>query len=691
MAEKHNQELAKEARDAMNAFFNKWRKNIMRYNKNTALVMGDQWDEDDKSAFKRRNKKRLTFNKLYPIVNNVIGEYIKMTPDMQAIPISTDIENIQNDIEIAQNLFRTIAYSSDAKNHYRLVAKTAARGGYGAIRVCSERKSPDSFDKVLKVKSFSDPTCVFFDIHAKEPNKTDGMHCGYYTIMNRKQFEQKYKRVKLKAGSEYYISALNKSWYDDDAVMIVHFIKRIITKTTLYRIEGAQDVGLEDGNYLETELKDKYKLTKEQIKALPIVKNETTELTKIKHYKIAGDYELESSEIPCDELPIAFVDQESYELNGEQITRSLIQDAEDAQKFINFVGSQIAHLVKHQRHDRWQATPTMLKGFENDYTNSDDILGAVRYNSDKNDSVGRPTQLPPSLISPELIQQYQRALNDIHTSSGVFPTQIGNTGNEISGKAIDARADHASVSNVAFFVNVNAAIATIGRICLKMMPSYYDTHRVEPIQTSLGTIKSVEINKPDTYRIINNIKAVKFTLSVDAELSLEAQKQQALESLQMVLQANPGMFQLIADLYATNLPLANAMEIANRLKTIVPKEVIAAGKGEELPPKPPEPNPQEQLMQMKMQTEAGKLQNQQAANQVKAEELQVEREKLQQSAVQNLTNGEIAQLRAFAEVFTKLLDHHGKEQDRAASTTERLLQHQEFLSPTQKLLRGMYE
>src|SRR5258708_3575805 len=73
--------------------------------------------------------------------------------------------------------------------------------------------------------------------------------------------------------------------------------------------------------------------------------------------------------------------------------------------------------------------------------------------------------------------------------------------------------------------------------------------------------------------------------------SYEGQKEEGLFALQSVLQADKGgqVFPMIADLYAENLPLDNTLEIRNRLRTIVPQEIIEAGKtGKPLPPKPPQ-------------------------------------------------------------------------------------------------------
>jgi hypothetical protein len=98
--------------------------------------------------------------------------------------------------------------------------------------------------------------------------------------------------------------------------------------------------------------------------------------------------------------------------------------------------------------------------------------------------------------------------------------------------------------------------------------------------------------------------------------------------MQMLLQADPQIFSMIADLYVENLPLTNNIELRNRLRTIVPSEIIQAGKtGEPLPPKPPQPSPEQQMMQVKMQE-----------LQMQEKKLELEQQKLQITAQESGQN-----------------------------------------------------
>lgn len=667
--------LAKEVRDNMSTWYTYWQKNNDKYQKRTAFVMGEQYTSDELKDLKSSNKRALKMNKLYPLINNVIGEYIKLTPNMQIVAKTENAEDLADDIEVMQDLFKTIAFNSNSKQVYQRAVKNAARGGYGAFMIDTEYEDAKSFNQCIKLKKIIDPLSCFWDKHAKEETKTDGEFCGVYTIMKRTTFEAKYPGLKMPSGGDYYIKGLNQNWCDEDGVVIVDYFKKHRTKTTLYKLPPLGEI--EAGEYTTEELKEFY--SADQIKALTALAERETEIIKIKRYKIAGEHILEETEWSSDELPLIFVDQESWFDGDKQFTRPLVEDAVDAQRYTNYLATQMAYLVKLQRADQLAVTPRMVKGFEEVYKDPSRVQGALPFNPDP-ELPGGPRQLAPPQISPTFIQQYERSVQDIHTSTGIFATQLGNQGNEISGRAIAKRAEQANTSNIAFFVNVNNAISKAGQIILKMIPKVYDTERTIVVQSSLGNSRAVVINQKQGQfaPVRNNIRSAKYMLTVDASMSFEAQKQQALESLQLVLQANPQLFAMVADLYAENLPLSNTVELVNRLKTIVPPELVAAGKGQKLPPKPPQsPQPDPNMMKLQLQNKEAdqKFAIEQAKLNEKMQQLQLDQEKLLLEKYIAENNARVATNRQQTELLNSAIQAGAHDRAHTHKMAETALKH----------------
>jgi hypothetical protein len=199
---------------------------------------------------------------------------------------------------------------------------------------------------------------------------------------------------------------------------------------------------------------------------------------------------------------------------------------------------------------------------------------------------------------------YERAERDIHSCLGMYDTQIGNQGNEISGAAIDARTKRGSYNNYVTFDALNRAIACAGQIIDEMIPKVYDNERQMMLYMPDTGTKKVNINTPqDAYGldVENNMTEGRYKIRLVPGPSYEGQKMEGLEALQMVIKNDPSLFKLFADMYAENLPLPNNIEIRNRLKTIVPPEIIEAGKTGKPIQQNNQPSPEQIQMQMAQQ------------------------------------------------------------------------------------------
>lgn len=325
---------------------------------------------------------------------------------------------------------------------------------------------------------------------------------------------------------------------------------------------------------------------------------------KIIHYKISGDYVLDKTEFPSEQLPLVFVDNNSYyDKTGKQICRSFFGDAKDTQRYINYLRTQSAYILKVSRYDQWIGSKKNVASLDTqrNWRDPSNTQGILTF--DESPSGVKPEQIRPPELSASLFQQYQLAIEDLYTSTGLYPARMGNNGDEASGKAIDARTRQGSYTTYVFFNSINRAIATGGAIVNEMIPRVYDTERVLALMTPDEGMKNITINQEsDAYgaQIKNDIRKGTYEVRLKPGPSFEGQKQEALQSLREVLQADPTAFNLIADLYADNLPLSNTIEIKNRLKTRVPPQIIEAGKTGKMPPESG-PTPEQQALQLQSQ------------------------------------------------------------------------------------------
>lgn len=376
-----------------------------------------------------------------------------------------------------------------------------------------------------------------------------------------------------------------------------------------------------------------------------------TKRSKIIHYRIAGDYVLDESEFPAEQIPVVFVDQNSYyDKDGKQVCRSFFDDVKDTQRYINYLRTQSAYILKISRYDQFIGSKKNVQSLDTQRNWKDpaSVQGLLTY--DESQSGAKPEQLRPPELSQSLMSQYQLAIEDLYTSTGLYPTRMGQQGNEVSGAAIDARTRQGSYPTYIVFNSINRAYATGGEIVNEMIPRVYDAERVIALMTPDKGMQNITVNRQtDAYgaHVENDIRKGTYQVRLKPGPSFQGQKEQALQSLKEVLQANPQTFNLVADLYAENLPLGNTIELKNRLKTMVPPQIIEAGKTGKMPHEdgqPKQPSPEEQAMQMQQQAQQADMQFKQAQIQIKQRELELKEQEMRAEIEIEKMKLEIAQM-----------------------------------------------
>lgn len=609
-----------------------WRFNKDQYHEFTSFVMGSQWTEDESKLFIDYKKIPLSFNKLAPLINHLLGEQRQNTPNLQVLPSEgVSVETAA----VREALIKDISLNSNAKIVYQQAFQQAAIGGFGAYRIDTEYESDFSFNLVITIRGVKDPTYCYWDVSAASPCKTDGMFCGDRTRMSRKMFASKYgeeleKQIPSDANYDEG-SATGWIFSNDNEITIIDDYERVYDTENIHQLSNGRVVK-------DKELKKLPKLTIEDKEylvdgddAVTIENTRETFKYKIKHTKWAGDFVLEETDFPSEQLPIIFVDQNSYiDKSGKQICRPFIKDAKDAQRYINYLGTQSAYLMRVSRYDQFIVSKANVRSPDTEAIWRDPATAQGGLVYDESPNGNKPEQLRPPELSQSLITQYQRALSDIESCTGIYGTQVGEQGNETSGAAIDARTKRGNYNTFVPFDSLNRAIACGGQIINEMIPHIYDAEREVSLNMPDTGQTKVMLNKDiDPYgsKKENDMTEGRYSVRLLPGASFEGQKQENLQSIQTVLQADPSLFRLVADLYVDSLPMANNIEMRNRLRTIVPPEIIEAGKtGKPIPQKPQQPPPE---IMLKMQELQMKQQQAQMDYQLKSQEIALKQKDLE--------------------------------------------------------------
>lgn len=625
------QEVLTQAKKHLNAWHGYFNENTVRGKDDMNFTLRDQWTAVERSEFSRLFKPAMTFNKLYDATKKIAGEQRKNKPDL--IVRSLTGKASQTQINLRADLVRTISYQSQNDLVYQTAFKSALMMGFGAFQVVVDYESPKSFNKIIKYDLIPDPTRTAFDPTSLKPHKGDGNYCARYYLFTRDEFFATYPYVTNPVSYIDPYMLLDFQWQTRDTITVADYFVKEWYSLIIYKLSDGRVVNEKEWEAIQENYKIQKEITEGAVvgkiieKALPrIVEERQTQDYRIMHYRMIRNQIIDFSEWPSRHLPIIFVDGDSYYIEGRQYTKSFIHEARDAQKCVNYFGSEIAAEVKNRRREQWLGTPDNISGYEQDWRNPELQMGILRAKPDP--KTGQmPVKQAPWDLSPAIMQNFQRAGQDIREILGFSETEELQ-GRDISGKARRERKLEGSMSAYVFFDNMNQAVEQGGRVVNDLLPYIVgEDERHMVISKKDGKTETVVINEKNPDGTIKNDLGIgDFDVEIDSGPSFAVQKEIALEFLQTTLQANPQLFPLVADLWAKNLDVAFMPQMAERLKSIVPPEILAKEEGKQ--PPPPQPNPQAMMMQAELQEKQANIQAKAQELQLKSQEHELEKAKL---------------------------------------------------------------
>jgi len=661
---------AKENLNIWNGYFNE---NIVRGKDDLNFVIRDQWTAIERSEFTRLFKPAMTFNKLYDATKKIAGEQRKNKPDLLVRSLTG--KATQEQINLRADLVRTISYQSQNDLVYQTAFRSSLMMGFGVFQVETDYETPRSFNQIIKFTGVNDPTRCVFDPTAIKPHKGDGNYCARNYIMSKEEFAATYPYITnpVSYTDPYYL--LDFQWETRDTIVLCDYFVKEWYPVLLYKLSNGDTVSEDEWEAMQPDIKLKMTLAKDSeigkviMAEIPkIVAERQSQDYRIMHYRLIQNQIIDFSEWPSKFLPLIFVDGDSQFIEGRQYTKSFIHEARDAQKFINYVGSEVAAEIKNRRREQWLGTPDNIIGYEQEWRNPELQMGILRAKPDP--KTGQmPMKQTPWDLSPALLTHFQRGGQDIREILG-FSEQEQLQGKDMSGKARRERKLEGSMSAYVFFDNLNQAIEQAGRVVLDLLPVIYggdERHII--ISKPDGKTQSLVLNKQlPNGEIENELTKGDYDIEIDTGPSFAVQKDVALEFMQQTIANNPQVFPLIADLYAGNLDIQSMPQIKERLSNLVPPEILAKEEGRE--PPPPKPDPQQMMMQQQMQMAQAEIQAKQEELKIKMEELQLKKQQHQLDEAELMIKAQKIQMDAQLDVYNheanieKTRITHSKDRDK---------------------------
>jgi len=531
--------------------------------------LGEQWDERIRKQRDRDGRPYLTVNRLPAFIRQVVNDARQNKPQIVCHPADSAAD--PQTADILNGLIRQIEASSKADHAYDTALECAVTLGFGWFRINTAYAEDDAFDLDLTIERIANPFSVWGDPHSTAADSSD-WNLGFVTeLMTKAAFEARYKGAEAVDWSSGAYAGLSSSWLDGDGVRVAEYWTRAESRRRVLMLSNQQVVGA-----------DVYALRKDELDALglEVVGEREVRSHAVRQRVLTGAEVLEERDWPGRYIPIVPVYGEEVNVEGRRRLRSLVRDAKDPQRMLNYWRTASTELVA-------LAPRTPFIGPRGAF--SSDVEKWSSANSESHAFIEYDGPTPPErqpFAGPPAgaLQEAINASDDMKAVIGLFDASLGAQGNETSGRAILARAREGDVSTFHFVDNLSRAIAHGGRILLDLIPKVYSGPRMVrvlgPGGQRLPPVKiapaSAAVQAPQGgpagAERVYDLGLGKYDLTVETGPSFTTRREEAANQMIELMRANPAVAPLIGDLLAKNLDWPGAEEIARRLQALLPPE-----------------------------------------------------------------------------------------------------------------------
>lgn len=618
-----NAELISEHKERFKQFADAWAPQRRAASEDLHFFIGEtQWPEKVRREREAEGLPCLIINRLPQFVAQVVGDQRQNRPAIKVSPVDSGAD--KQTAEVLEGLIRNIEYISMADVAYdRAFEFPVICGHRGFIRVVTEYAGEDTFEQDLKIKGIINPLTVFWDPNCKEPDYSDASHCYIVDDVPEETFEAEHPGVDP-ASWETSSNVDSKQSRVIETVRVVEAFWREPVKKTIVQLLDGRVVDASDLEALQAE--DPFVIVARD--------NEDNEIRrevnshKIMWAKMTGAEILDGPRefikgarfIPV--IPVA-----GFELNieGETHQWGLVRYAKDPQQAYNFTRTKEIETIALAPKSPWIGTKRMFEGFENMWAQANaKAYSYLPYNPDTQASGQAPQRVAPPATNGALTNSSLQAVDEIKSVVGIYDASLGQKSNETSGKAILARQRESDTATFTYIDNLSRAMRLLGKILIDLIPRVYDSERIVRVLGVDGSEKQVRVNRRIGDVMLHDLTVGKYDVAVTVGPSYATQRIEAANSMIEFMRAYPNGAPLMADLIAGSMDWPKAEEVAERLKSVLPPQVQAAGNPEAMAQLQQQQATQQQQPDPKVQVEQMESQAQVAAAQATIQKAQLD-------------------------------------------------------------------
>lgn len=577
-------DIAKEARDALQMSYEFDRENRLLAVEDFKFAAGFQWG--DAAKIDRAGRPMITINRSSQFVRQVSNP---IRQNMPIIKVEPDRDDQSDMAEIANGMLRRIQYNSSASHIYANAVEHMVICGIGYFRVVHDYIDQDGFDQEVLIKRIFNPLSVYPDPSAMEPARDSMGWCLVSELLPLKTFKERYPG-KATTGLEQSDSASAISWGSADYVRIAEYWRRREVKKTIALLrDGSVHEMTDNGSRQSRDL----------IGSGLIVSTRDITSHKVEMIKVSGAEQLEETyECPSRWIPIVPVIGTEIPLDKSIYRHGLLRFQREPQQLHNYFMSVAAETLGQQPKSPYLVTPEQIKNYKSLWDNASKTpTPYLMYNPDSRVPGGKPERVAPPPVPTGLIQMAQMLSDDMKATTGIYDASLGARSNETSGIAISQRTEQGNQATFHFIDNLEHSLEHAGRIILDMIPNVYDAERTLRLVGEDDTESTVTINKPlfrfgETEFKHNDVRDMKFqSVRVVLGPNYASRRVEAVKMLTQLVQAFPNVGAVGADIIVKNMDFDGAEQLAERLRAILPPQVLQTENGGDQQAAPPPADP----------------------------------------------------------------------------------------------------
>jgi len=521
---------------------------------------GDQWPVDVQNSRLLEARPCLTINKVDAYCRQIVNQIREQRPRIKAHGMNTQTDEKQ--AQIITGMCRHIELQSDADQAYINAIDYAVRMGWGYIRVTTDYVKDNSFNQEIYIRPIENPFTVYFDPNSIMVDGSDADRCLITTLISKKEFSAMYPDADLDQG---FVSRgtgdVVGDWIQKEEIRIAEY-----WYTERKRVELLQ---LSDGSSIYSDEVDK-KLMAEL--GIEVINRRPTVRKKIKWCKLTAMQILEEGEWAGRYIPIIPVYGQATIVQGKHKRFGLVRMAKDPQRMYNYWSTALTETVALAPKAKWILAEGQDEGHEIEWAEANNASKPyLRYKQTDIDGRQAP---PPIRQSPEQpptgVMAAMQSMNlDLQAVIGIYdPNQLPQ--GIQSGKAIQGQQMQSDMTNMHYYDNLTRSIRQVGRVILDLIPYIYDTERAMRIigddgKPEIMTINERKMDEAGIERILNDVTIGEFDIVMDTGPGYNSKRQESVEAMMALFQAEPSLVQVAGDLLVRNMDFPGADIIADRM------------------------------------------------------------------------------------------------------------------------------